>query len=230
MTQDYLKEIDANEELRILFSGGIESALLMGEATESDLDPVPVYISTGTRWEIAELSAAVIYLDALRSGLSRSLVVVRSEPSELNEHWAYGGAAYPKAGSDVNELRIPGRNRMLLIEGANMEIGSVPLSLVIGTTADNPFEDGKPDYFAEIEKKLSSRLRRSVRVFAPLLSLGKKEVIKRGARFPLHLTLSCIAPVHGKACGMCIKCAARESAFKEAGYNIKIESKEIDGY
>ena len=229
MTQDYLKEIDVNGELRILFSGGIESALLMGEATESDLGPVPVYISTGTRWEKEELSAAKNYLDALRYGLSKSLIVVRSEQSELNEHWAYGGAEYPKEGSDASELRIPDRNRMLLSGAANIGNGSAPLSLVIGTTADNPFEDGKPDYFAEIEKKLSSQLRRNVRVFAPLISLGKKEVIKRGARFPLHLTLSCIAPVYGKACGICIKCAARESAFKEAGYNIKIESEEIDG-
>ena len=86
MTQDYLKEIDVNGELRILFSGGIESALLMGEATESDLGPVPVYISTGTRWEKEELSAAKNYLDALRDGLSKSLIVVRSEQSELNEH------------------------------------------------------------------------------------------------------------------------------------------------
>ena len=229
MTQDYLKEIDANGELRILFSGGIESALLVGETTESDLDPVPVYISTGTRWEEEELSAAKNYLEALRVGLSNSLVVVRREQSALNEHWAYSGAGYPKAGSDANELRIPGRNRMLLTEGANIGNGSAPLSLVIGTTADNPFEDGKPDFFAEMEKELSNELRRNVRVFAPLLNLGKKDVIKRGARFPLQLTLSCIAPVHGKACGICIKCAARESAFKEAGYNIKIESEEIDG-
>ena len=229
MTQDYLKEIEADEELRILFSGGIESALLMGEAVESDLDPVPVYISTGIRWEEEELSAAKNYLDALRSGSSKSLVVVNIEQPELNEHWAYAEAGYPKEGSDVNELMIPGRNRMLLIEGAKIEIGSAPLRLVIGTTADNPFEDGKPDYFAGIAKELSKQLRRNVRIYAPLLGLGKKEVLKRGARFPLHLTLSCIAPAHGKACGICIKCAARKNAFKEAGYNINIESEEIDG-
>ena len=229
MTQDYLKEIEADEELRILFSGGIESAMLMGEAIESDLDPVPVYISTGTRWEEEELSAAKNYLDALRDGLSKSLVVVRSEQSELSGHWAYAGAGYPKEGSDANELMIPGRNRMLLSGAANIGNGSAPLRLVIGTTADNPFEDGKPDYFTEISKELSNELRLSVRIFAPLLSLGKKEVLERGARFPLYLTLSCIAPVNGKSCGICIKCAARESAFKEAGYNIKIESEEIDG-
>ena len=58
-------DLDREAELRILYSGGIESSVLVGKSVEMGLEPTPVYVSIGTRWEEAEIRAANTYLEAL---------------------------------------------------------------------------------------------------------------------------------------------------------------------
>ena len=221
-------DIDSKAELRILFSGGIESAVLMGEAIEGGLKPIPVYVATGTRWEKAELKSANLYLEKLEVGLSDKMVIRESIPNGVEEHWAYNKMSYPLAKEDVKVLEISGRNETLLIEAMSPGKDDQNVILAIGTTADNLFKDGDRQYFDMMETTLSAEMEADVTILAPLIELTKSDVIKRGKRFPLGLTLSCVAPLDGKTCGVCIKCASRAAAFLAAEVIDKYEMEELN--
>lgn len=217
-------------ELRILFSGGIESAVLMGEAVRADLKPIPVYVSTGTRWENRELKSAKHYLESLQAGLSEKMVICKSIQGKIKAHWAYNRMSYPRAEEDVQMLKIPGRNETLLREAVSFGRDDYEVILTIGTTVDNPFEDGNRQFFDKMETSLSMERGKKVTILTPLMGLKKSDVIDRGRGFPLELTLSCIAPRDGGACGDCIKCGSRAAAFLEAGVIDKYKKEEVNEF
>ena len=232
-TQGAWTVFDLTAELRILFSGGIESAVLMGEAVLAGLKPIPVYVSTGTRWENRELESAKLYLESLQVGLSDKMVIRESIPGKIKEHWAYNGMSYPLAEEDVKTLKIPGRNETLLREAVSFGRDDHELILTIGTTSDNPFKDGNRQFFDKMETALTMERGEHVTILTPLTGLKKSDVINRGKGFPLGLTLSCIAPDDGGACGDCIKCGSRAAAFSEAGVidnYVKEEVNEFKGW
>jgi len=230
LTHEAWTVFESKAELRILFSGGIESAVLMGEAVKADLKPIPVYVSTGTRWENAELESVKIYLESLQIGLSDKIVIRKSMSGKIEGHWAYNGNSYPLVEEDVQMLKIPGRNETLLKEAVSFGRDDLKVILAIGTTADNPFSDGDRQFFDKMETLLSSKRGERVTILTPLTGLRKNDVIMRGKDFPLGLTLSCIAPLHGKACGDCIKCGSRAVAFLEAGVKDKYEKEEANEF
>lgn len=230
ITQAAWTDFDSTAELRILFSGGIESAVLMGEAVRAGLNPIPVYVSTGARWENAELEAAKNYLESLDVGLSDKMVIRESISGKIKDHWAYNGMSYPLAEEDVLSLKIPQRNETLLREAVSFGSDDHDLILTIGTTADNPFNDGNRQFFDNMATALSVERGERVTILTPLTGLKKSDVIHRGKSFPLGLTLSCVAPRDGAACGDCIKCGSRAAAFSEAGVIDKYKKEEVNEY
>jgi len=64
---------------------------------------------------------------------------------------------------------------------------------------------------------LGCATRGEIRFVRPFADLAKSEVMQLGRALPLELTFSCIAPVGGRHCGACNKCAERQSAFRSAG-------------
>lgn len=215
--KDLFFDIDRAAELRILFSGGIESSVLVGKAVEEGLEPTPVYVSTGTRWENAEISAAKIYLEALKSGLSENMVIIKSQKKQNNPDWVHGGEDFPDSDAAVSSLELPGRNETLIREALNYKDGQESLNILIGTTADNPFDDGREEFFQNLESQLFREKRQRIKIIAPFHHLNKKEVIELGKQYPLELTLSCVAPIDGEPCNKCLKCTLREEAFVSAG-------------
>ena len=217
-TENLLSDIEREAEIRILFSGGIESSVLVGEAVEAGMEPTPVYVSMGTRWENDEIRAAGNYLEALERGLSDSMVIIKSRSNQHNPAWVNGGEGFPETDAAVSSLELPHRNETLIREAVNYEDRSESLNIVIGTTADNPFDDGTEEFFLNLQSLLSREKKKKVKIIAPLHHLSKKEVIEMGRRFPLELTLSCVAPREGKPCNKCLKCALRDEAFRLTGY------------
>jgi 7-cyano-7-deazaguanine synthase len=83
--------------------------------------------------------------------------------------------------------------------------------MAVGSLAGNPFPDATPRFFRAFAR-LSG-----IRVIAPFRQLTKEQVIRRYRHLPLHLSFSCLAPVRGRHCGRCNKCAERRRAFRELG-------------
>ena len=88
------------------------------------------------------------------------------------------------------------------------------------------YPDCRSDYLEAFERMASLATKRAVedgrtlRIHAPLLRLGKREIIELGTRLGVDyaLTTSCYDPgTAGEACGHCDACRLRLRGFAEAG-------------
>jgi 7-cyano-7-deazaguanine synthase len=87
------------------------------------------------------------------------------------------------------------------------------------------YPDCRPEFIAAFEGLASLATRAGVegaafRVHAPLVELGKADIIRRGVALGLDygLTTSCYDPsLDGAPCGHCDSCALRAKGFREAG-------------
>ena len=81
---------------------------------------------------------------------------------------------------------------------------------------ENNFADATQEFFQSLGSALSQGLEHEIILESPYIGLTKGEIIARNSSLPLHLTLTCMAPVNGKHCGECNKCHERHSAFVKA--------------
>ncbi len=209
----------------VLLSGGLDSAVLLAEEAARD-EVQPIYISVGLAWELAEQDAVQTFLaHGFSSPRVRPLASLAVDMTDVYPamHWAMTGIA-PAYDTPDEDVYIPGRN-IVLLGKAGVFCGMAHLDrLVIGTLDHNPFPDATPAFRAAMASALSLGLALPLAIDAPYASLGKPEVIRRGARagVRLELTLSCMnarrtddrVPRH---CGVCSKCRERHDAFVEAG-------------
>ena len=204
----------------MLFSGGLDSAVLLAHARHEHAVVQPLYVSTGLAWEGAELAIAARLLqsDAFRN--VSPLVHLRFEVADVYPatHWAIRGEA-PGFDTPDEDVYLEGRNIALLAKAAIFMARAGLSRIFIGPLAGNPFPDATPDFFAQFGQALAAGLDRPVEIAAPFLTLHKSDVIRLGRSLgvPLEHTLSCMQPVDGRHCGRCSKCRERRDAFSDAG-------------
>src|SRR5262249_21354750 len=112
---------------------------------------------------------------------------------------------------------LPGRNLALSVKAAVFAVMKKASVIELGSLDHNPFPDASPGFFKSWGKALGKGLGARLQGMAPYRKLSKAQVIRRGARLPLELSFSCIAPKGKKHCGRCNKCAERKRAFRAAG-------------
>ncbi len=205
----------------VLFSGGLDSAALIGHLLEQGQEVWPVYVKSGLRWEPAELNAARKFL---RSVSHRNLKPLRIATLFLEtayrNNWSQTGRT---PGSDSNDRAVflPARNLLLLTKSLLSLFQENVSTLAIATLGGNPFPDGKPSYFKLVQKVLTDGFMRRVRIEAPFRGKTKASIIRAARNYPLYLSTSCISPRKGLHCGRCNKCAERMKAFSDAGVKDK---------
>ena len=177
-----------------------------------------VFIAQGLIWEKAELKALRRFLHALPSTLYVPLTVLSLPVDDLyGAHWSITGKHIPNAATPDEAVYLPGRNLMLLSKAAVFSaINDIPV-IAIGSLDHNPFPDASPKFFRNFATLAGEALSHPLKVIAPFRGTNKATVIRQGRELPLHLSVSCLAPVHGKHCGRCNKCAERQLGFKQAG-------------
>ena len=208
----------------VLFSGGLDSAVLLAEeAARADAGLVqPIYLSVGLAWEAAERAMADRLLAAPPlSGRTRPLVSLTVDMRDVYSpaHWAIKGMP-PAYNTRDEEVYLPGRNVILLGKAGVFCAAAGIGRLVLGTLAHNPFPDATPAFLAQMAGALSLGLDHDMQIDAPLAAKSKAEVVRSGLVLgvPFELTLSCMSPVReGIHCGTCSKCRERHDAFVEAG-------------
>lgn len=204
------------QPVAVLFSAGLDSTVLLAKAA-AEGTAVPVYVATGLAWEAAELRAAERLLGvAPFAGRVRPLVRLTVEMRDVYpaSHWAIRGEA-PGFDTPDSDVYIDGRNVVLLSKTAVFMARAGIERVLIGPLAGNPFPDATPEFFAAMGAALSLGLATPIRIDAPLSSLHKADVIRLGRELgvPLELTLSCMQPQEGGACGRCSKCRERKEGF-----------------
>lgn len=205
----------------VLFSSGLDSAVLLLQTVQRYGIAQPVYVRSGLAWESDERAAAERFLAALPpdSGVL-DLVVLEVDMRDLYPatHWALRGEA-PAFDSPDEDVYLEGRNVVLLSKTAVFAARTASSTIVLGPLAGNPFPDARPEFFKAMARALSLGLSAPIEIETPFIALHKPDVIRIGIELgvPFELTLSCMQPVAGRHCGRCSKCRERRDAFAEAG-------------
>lgn len=209
----------------VLVSGGLDSATCLAIARSRGFACHALSFDYGQRHRV-ELDAAARVAAALGALEHRTL---RLELGSL------GGSALtdpaipvPEAPSvGIPPTYVPARNTVFLaLALAWAEVlGANDIFIGVNAVDFSGYPDCRPAFVAAFEALANVATRaavegRRIRIHAPLIELGKAEIIATGLRHGVdyRLTVSCYQPDgEGRACGACDACRLRADGFRAAG-------------
>jgi 7-cyano-7-deazaguanine synthase len=112
-------------------------------------------------------------------------------------------------------------------------LGAVDLVVGVNAIDYSGYPDCRPEFIEAFERmaRLATRCgvegRGSIRVHAPLMRLGKAEIVRLAMELGLDagMTRSCYDPgVDGRPCGQCDACLLRRRGFLLAGVEDPLEN------
>ena len=218
--------VPARRPAVVLVSGGLDSATCLAIARAEGYACYALSFAYGQRHE-AELAAAARVSAALGAVEHR---VMRIDLA------AFGGSALTDAGIAVPEAPttgipvtyVPARNTVFLSFGLAWSevLGAHDIFIGVNAVDYSGYPDCRPAFVAAFEHMANLATRAGVedaerlRIRAPLISLSKAEIIRRGEALGVDysLTVSCYqADADGRACGRCDSCRLRQEGFAAAG-------------
>lgn len=214
----------------VLLSGGLDSATVLAIARAEGFEPHALTVAYGQR-HAAEIQSARAVAKALGAAAHMETTV------DLRR---FGGSALtsdiavPKdrdartISQGIPITYVPARNTVLLsVALAWAEVvGAFDLFVGINAVDYSGYPDCRPAFIAAFEQLANVATKAAVegegryRVHAPLVSLSKAAIIRRGTSLGVEygMTLSCYDPdADGFACGHCDACHLRRRGFEEAG-------------
>jgi len=210
----------------VLASGGLDSSVLVWHLLQLGYCVYPFYVRSQLFWEREELASLKTFLKTLAASclpsrqvsLLKELTVFDLPLHDVyGEHWSTNGQGRPDASSPDDAVYLPGRNALLTIKPMLWCAMHGIEQLALAVLASNPFSDATDLFFNAHAEAMRQASGREVRVVRPFAKLEKRDVLALGRELPLELTFSCIAPVDGRHCGRCNKCAERKRVFAQAG-------------
>lgn len=210
----------------VLLSGGLDSATVLAIARDEGRVCHAFSITYGQRHDI-ELAAARRVAGAI--GVAEHVVY----PLDLRR---FGGSALtsdiavPKdvvGAPGIPLTYVPARNTIFLALALAFAETREASEIWLGVNAVDysGYPDCRPDFIEAFQNVIWTGTRSGVekrepRLVAPLISLSKGEIIRRGTALGVDygLTHSCYDPdPAGRACGHCDSCHLRRKGFEEAG-------------
>ena len=208
----------------VLVSGGMDSAVVLAIAREQGFATHALSVSYGQR-HTSELEAAD-RVSAMLGALEHKTVQV-----DLR---AFGGSALtddievPEAGGPgIPVTYVPARNTNMLslALGWAEVLGAGDLFCGVNAVDYSGYPDCRPEFIEAFERLANLATKSGVegagiRVHAPLLRLGKADIVREGQRLGVDFaaTVSCYrADAQGRACGHCDACRLRAEGFTAAG-------------
>lgn len=214
----------------VLVSGGLDSATILAIAGRAGFELYALSFDYGQRHRF-ELEAAKKVCAV--SKVMRHITV----PLDLR---AFGGSALtddiavPKDRTEsemsagIPITYVPARNTIFLsvAMGWAEVLGAMDLFIGVNAVDYSGYPDCRPEFIAAFEIVANLATKASVEgemkwtIHAPLVSLTKAEIIRRGLELGVDysLTHSCYDPdSQGNSCGHCDSCQLRLKGFAEAG-------------
>ena len=129
-------------------------------------------------------------------------------------------------GAGIPVTYVPARNTVFLSLGLALAEVVLADRIVIGVNAVDysGYPDCRPEYIAAFQALAALATKRGIEggavvIDAPLITLSKAEIIRRGLELNVDysLTVSCYqADTQGRACGRCDSCRLRQAGFAAA--------------
>jgi 7-cyano-7-deazaguanine synthase len=216
----------ASSKAVVLLSGGLDSYTAAAIARESGFDLHALTVNYGQR-HAHEILAARRVAEALGASAHRELAV---DLSSLGGSALLGDGEVPKSGPDpsvIPSTYVPARNTvMLALALAWAEVlGAYDIFIGVNALDYSGYPDCRPEFIEAFERTAALATKAGVeggrfRIQAPLISMTKAQIIRRGTSLGLDygLTHSCYDPLPaGAPCGRCDSCVLRARGFEEAG-------------
>jgi len=211
----------------LLLSGGLDSCTAGAMARAEGFDLYALTVAYGQRHAVETAAARSV---------ARALGVTRHVELKLDLA-AFGGSALTGDGDvpkdraldapGISSTYVPARNTVFLsLALAWAEaLGAFDIFIGINALDYSGYPDCRPEFVAAFERTASLATKAGVeggrfRVHAPLLSMSKADIIRRGIDLGIDygLTHSCYDPLpSGAPCGHCDSCVLRARGFAEAG-------------
>ena len=213
----------------VLLSGGLDSATVLAIARSEGFALYALSFRYGQR-HTAEIAAA------RRIAASMGAVEHRVVEVDLAQ---FGGSAlttdvaipkdrdHGEIGAGIPITYVPARNTVFLAHALAWAEVLPAHDLFIGVNAVDysGYPDCRPEFVDAFERMANLATRegvegRSIRVRAPLMTMGKAEIIETGLKLGVEYgqTRSCYDPTpDGAACGRCDACSLRLAAFARLG-------------
>jgi 7-cyano-7-deazaguanine synthase len=117
---------------------------------------------------------------------------------------------------------VPFRNAAMLSAAVALAESVEADAVLIGSTGgDTTCPDNSPEFIAAFQGVVDTGTMTSkkINIVAPLIQLGKRQVIEHGLSLdaPFELSWSCHNNLGQVACGVCSNCESRYNAFAEIG-------------
>jgi 7-cyano-7-deazaguanine synthase len=210
----------------VLLSGGLDSFTAAAIAQGSGFELYALTVKYGQR-HAHEILASRRVADALGVKAHRELSV---DLGSVGGSALVGDGEIPKGGPDptvIPATYVPARNTVLLaLALAWAEVlGAFDIFIGVNALDYSGYPDCRPEYIEAFERLAVLATKAGVNggrfhIRAPLISLSKAEIVRRGLALGLDygLTHSCYDPLpHGAPCGRCDSCVLRARGFAEAG-------------
>ena len=210
----------------VLLSGGLDSFTAAAIARAEGFEIYALTVKYGQRHS-HEIPASRRVAEALGVKAHRELSV---DLGSVGGSALVGDGEIPKDGPDPSVIPatyVPARNTVLLsLALAWAEVlGAFDLFIGVNALDYSGYPDCRPEYIEAFERLAALATKAGVNgasfhIRAPLISLSKADIIRRGVALGLDygLTHSCYDPLpHGAPCGRCDSCVLRAKGFSEAG-------------
>ena len=213
----------------VLLSGGLDSATTLAIARAEGFSCHALSFRYGQRHARELASAAAV---------AHQLGAVEHRILDIDLR-GFGGSALtadipvpkdrtpPALASGIPVTYVPARNTIFLAYALGWAevLGAADIFLGVNAVDYSGYPDCRPEYVEAFERMANLATKagvegRRLAIRAPLLSLTKAEIIRKGVALGVDygLTQSCYDPaVDGAACGRCDACQIRLAGFREAG-------------
>ncbi|HEY4258778.1 MAG TPA: 7-cyano-7-deazaguanine synthase QueC [Schlesneria sp.] len=222
--------MDVGKKAVVLLSGGLDSATVLAIAKAEKFELYALTFRYGQRHGV-ELNASrriaervsvkqhVIFDIDLRQFGGSSLTTDNPVAKDRSPEEMSGG---------IPLTYVPGRNIVFLSIATAWAETLQARDIFIGVNAVDysGYPDCRPEFIAAFERMANLGTKASVegnltKIHAPLVTLSKQEIIRRGLELGVDygLTSTCYDPVleAGAACGKCDACQIRLSGFQAVG-------------
>ncbi len=208
----------------ILFSGGIDSAVLTVDMLQRGNEVALLAINYGQRNNI-ELSFGatfVAYLEArYDKSISYTTCPLRNVTPLINQSSLMGNAPIPTGDENKESVIVPNRNMILISIAVGYALNLEYEEVLIANHLPGQFSmpDCRADFVQAMQNAVEISSEARVKLVAPYQEFTKATIVKKGLELtvPFELTYSCYNGLK-KPCGVCKACVERRNAFNACNW------------